>query len=396
MTKNQVAMLALVARRVLLLILVGLFAVAAARRFAVVRSICPAETADCPPDQLQAEGVAALAARGVSLDAYAAYIVMLASLFALGMLIVGGMLFWRREADQGGVLIALLLVYLGLHFSALYSVRHEMRGAAGLLARYVQTIDMGPFTFLLFLFPNGRFVPRWTRWLVAAVLVNAALAVTFPGSSLDFASWPVPMIALQLVNFLFLLIGVGAQVYRYRHVSGPVQRTQTKWVVFGSTAALVGFVFSSFLLVRLFPNVEGQANVATPDDVMTNVIGLTIIFGFMCLVPLSFGTAILRHRLYDIDIIINRALVYAALTAALAPSTSAGWRCSNGPSARSPGRGRTSRSSPRRLSLRRSSSRYAAASRPSSTGGSTAASTTRSAYSPPSARNCATRPIWTG
>ncbi len=104
-----------------------------------------------------------------------------------------------------------------------------------------------------------------------------------------------------------------AQAYRYRRVSGPVERQQTKWVVFGMTACvalLVGFL----LPVVFFPALDRTGVVS----LVSNLAGLTVAgsFGFL-LIPLSIGAAILRYRLYDIDVIINRALVYGALTAAL-------------------------------------------------------------------------------
>jgi hypothetical protein len=103
---------------------------------------------------------------------------------------------------------------------------------------------------------------------------------------------------------------VVAQVYRYRRISTPEQRQQTKWVVFGFAAALVGFT-AVLLLANLSPAIRGVG----PVGVM---VGSTIIYGFLLLIPLSIGVAILRSRLYDIDVVINRALVYGTLTAMLA------------------------------------------------------------------------------
>jgi hypothetical protein len=118
------ASVARVARLALLPLVAGLFTVAVERRFATVRTVCMAAD-ECHPDQLRPDGARALAELGPSLDAYAAYTVALGSSFALLMLVVGGMLLWRRGAERGALAIALLLVYLGLYFSALYDVLHE-------------------------------------------------------------------------------------------------------------------------------------------------------------------------------------------------------------------------------------------------------------------------------
>jgi len=106
------------------------------------------------------------------------------------------------------------------------------------------------------------------------------------------------------------LAGVAlAQLYRYRRVSTPLQRQQTKWVVLGLAAPIAVLVGGSALAL-LFPALSGQGALIS---LAANWASLALI----C-VPLSFGFAILRYRLWDIDAIINKALVYGSLTALLA------------------------------------------------------------------------------
>jgi hypothetical protein len=128
----------------------------------------------------------------------------------------------------------------------------------------------------------------------------------FPDSPLNYQN---------LAEFIELIIFVGflgsfvaAQVYRYRRVSNPMQRQQTKWVVFGAAVAITGFL-SSILPSAFYPALEQRI----PSLFIANA-GIQ---GFMLLIPLSFGIAILRAGLFDIDVIINRTLVYGALTATL-------------------------------------------------------------------------------
>jgi glucan phosphoethanolaminetransferase (alkaline phosphatase superfamily) len=135
------------------------------------------------------------------------------------------------------------------------------------------------------------------------------LYVLFPGSVL--AEPPMPF---NILIFLALWACCAlAQVYRYRRVSGPVGRQQTKWVVFGVTACVALLV--GFLLPFVFFPALGRPGAAS---LVSNLAGLTVAgsFGFL-LIPVSIGAAILRYRLYDIDVIINRALVYSSLTAVL-------------------------------------------------------------------------------
>jgi hypothetical protein len=88
-------------------------------------------------------------------------------------------------------------------------------------------------------------------------------------------------------------------------------RQQTKWVVFGLTIAIVGFVLTVVLEHAFLPPALQQSSV-----LQTFVVG-TFIYGFLLLIPISIAIAILRSRLYDIDIVINRALVYGLLTGIL-------------------------------------------------------------------------------
>jgi hypothetical protein len=101
-----------------------------------------------------------------------------------------------------------------------------------------------------------------------------------------------------------------AQVYRYRRVSDAAQRRQTKWVVFGVVAAIT-IILAYFLFGELF------ASDAQPGTIAFLLAAILFTVGQLC-IPLSIGVAILRANLFDIDVIINRALVYGALTGALA------------------------------------------------------------------------------
>jgi hypothetical protein len=118
---------------------------------------------------------------------------------------------------------------------------------------------------------------------------------------------------------LFLgLIGslVVAQIYRYRRVSGPVERQQTKWVVFGFTAWIVIFVVVQFLIGGIF----ALTQLGMPQ-VFYDLVKATVIVFSTLLIPLSIGVAILRRRdadsLWDIDLIIKLSLVYSLLSAVL-------------------------------------------------------------------------------
>jgi signal transduction histidine kinase len=102
---------------------------------------------------------------------------------------------------------------------------------------------------------------------------------------------------------------VYGQVYRYRRVSNRAQRQQTKWVVFGITLALTGFLSVNMIVSA------GAPTPGTAGELKTLMVGAALMYLALMLIPLSIGIAMLRYHLFDVDALINRTLVYGALTA---------------------------------------------------------------------------------
>ncbi len=157
------------------------------------------------------------------------------------------------------------------------------------------------FLLVFSLFPTGQFVPRWVRWFI----------IVFLTLQIPFAFFPALNGFLGFLEFLGgLAILVVVQLYRYRRVSSPRERQQTKWVVFGFAVPITVWVLVAVPYL-MFPVLASPGSLYLPAFVV--VQDFTLLF-----FPLSFGFAMLRSRLWDIDVLINRTLVYGTLTASLA------------------------------------------------------------------------------
>lgn len=144
------------------------------------------------------------------------------------------------------------------------------------------------------------------RWLAVVVCIAEFLAQFFPDSSFNYTHGPgwlaITIGSLSLGSYLF------AQIYHYHRVSNSHAQQQTKWVVLGTTVGLILVISTALWL--------GFDSSRSSISIGYYVRRISFRIGFL-LIPLSIGIAILRYRLFDIDIIIRRTLIYSVLTLTL-------------------------------------------------------------------------------
>jgi len=248
----------------------------------------------------------ALPTIGLSVSGFAALLTIFFAINAAIWYGVGFLIFWRRSDDWLALLAAFFLVMFNITSSgntaSSLAMFYPVLVLPLSLANFLGQVSLLAF-FLLF--PNGRLVPRWTG-LILLLVILWQFFNTFPSITAHWPAWlgwPVPLVVYGTVIF--------SQVYRYRRVSTPVQRQQTKWIILGAAVA-IGVVIGILAIGALIP----------PSAVL-NSLGALLFFLIvwplaLLLIPLSIGFSILRYRLYDIDVLINRTLVYGSLTALLA------------------------------------------------------------------------------
>jgi hypothetical protein len=221
---------------------------------------------------------------------------------ALVCLTLAVVLFWRRSDDWMVMFISsYLLLYGTIMAGPLEWAEAFYPGWPSLAVDVVQPLFLTTPTIALFvLFPDGRFVPPWTRWLILLSIPLTVAILYLPPSY----SWAL--------MGMIVLGAIYAQIHRYRYASTPTQRQQTKWVLFGF---LLWLVLTGILGVPYSIEMSLPAGSPLPWWSLVSSAGWWVA---LTIVPLSLSIGVLRYRLYDIDIIINRTLVYGSLTLMLA------------------------------------------------------------------------------
>ena len=247
----------------------------------------------------------------------------------LGYATVGALVAARQPANSVGWLLLAIAVTIALQFAGEAYVYTESRPgyvAVAWVTGWLFNIWLVLIVaFLPLLFPNGRLLSaRWriVWWMDTVTLAVSILVVACtPGNLAVNASIENPLgahgVAASVVKaterlitvplILGIVLAALSLVLRFRRSAG-VERQQLKWFAFAALVAIGGFLTAG-------------AGAVLPADLGDPVggVGWTIFLTACILgIPLAAGTAILRYRLYDIDVVINRTLVYGSLTAALA------------------------------------------------------------------------------
>lgn len=224
----------------------------------------------------------------------------------LMMLATGILLFLRRPREPVAALLSiamLLMVATGSISPYFIFERTPWLPAFGILKPAVAAMGWSLMSLAFFLFPSGRFEPRWTRW--AAPLVGAQFVLAILDA---YAVVEVPWVTWSLLALF--AAGTASMVIRYRRLPSGPQRQQIRWVLFG---------FSAGLLFGIAATIVGSLQ---PKDLSLAIwaSAATYPLAFLSALCIAGGLLIslLRYRLYDADMVISRSAGFAVLTVALA------------------------------------------------------------------------------
>lgn len=246
---------------------------------------------------------------GLSLDDFAIYSLCVQAVVTLVFLMVGWLIFWRRSDTWLGLVASFIL-----NLEGCFGMFASLAGALDatnqplILVLASQVFQLGDLALGIFLliFPTGRFTPRWT-WLVGLLFLSNNLTFSLP-APYSFFYWPPFLQATILLLELGSVIVI--QIYRFLRVYTPLERQQVKWLFASFTGGVLVFALFFFGL----PLLPGLGAPDSPAQLL-DLLGGALLYLSL---PLGTGIAILRYRLWDIDAILNKVLVYGGLSALLA------------------------------------------------------------------------------
>ncbi len=281
----------------------------------------------------------ALMQLGLPPEAYIVYTITLEILVVVGFTFTALLIFKHKSNDWMTLFVSLALLTFGASITTSEGAVSPLNSlvtyqpALQLPISIQSSLGMGMFLLVLFLFPDGRFVPRWTKPLAVIWLVWL-FAWSFTGEShvtmenfsplsqfilrmlitntseIQRMSDNIYHYSIILVMALWFGAGVLAQIIRYTSCSTPIQRHQTKWVVLGIVTAS-SIYFGSYLIPPLLAPV---LQIPTYSHLRYELVFQTLASLSLLLIPISLSVSIRRYGLWDVDFIINRTLVYTGLT----------------------------------------------------------------------------------
>lgn len=264
----------------------------------------------------------AIVASGLTLAGFQAYFIVLRIFAALPFIVLSVLLIRRSGEELRVLLLAAFLLLLGVAgpvynpfwrwSTAWFAVENQVPLLLPLSQLLDFLLSVGLILFTL-LFPDGRFVPRWARWIAVLWIVLRFGASFFPDTPASVYTWPHSL--GLLIATPIEILAVGAFVWRYRYRANAVQRQQIKWIIVGALLLALNYFFD-YGVWEIYPALTNEWLITTyQQGVVWELVQDTLWYTSQTLFAVCVGLALFRHRLWDIDLILSRTLVYGALTA---------------------------------------------------------------------------------
>ncbi|MCB0119140.1 MAG: serine/threonine protein kinase [Anaerolineales bacterium] len=231
-------------------------------------------------------------------------------LLMFGFSVIAGILIVNRSDDWFAIFTSLFLIVFGARITNLANNIAQTPGyqtQGGLILAFG---DIGIVLFSM-LFPNGKFTPKWLKYLVPFLFITMLGIYIFPASPAHWLNLTDSGIYFA-VTVSWYVIGLSSSIHRYYRASNLAQKQQIRWIFIGTMGPFLWFIIFQ-VLSYFFPALTASDVAAVSFQTIAR---LASIFMFLML-PLSVAISIVQTHLFDIDMIINRSLVYGILTIGL-------------------------------------------------------------------------------
>jgi tRNA A-37 threonylcarbamoyl transferase component Bud32 len=264
-------------------------------------------------ENIDSETLSALEGLGLSATFYAAYQTILVVLLAIAFSTAGMIIAVNKSDDWVALLVAFTLIGQGANaFGPLQ--RMAAIPEFEIPVRFVIAMVLMGLPLSCYLFPDGKIQKRWMLYVASIWFVWLMVSVFWHAFPLNIFERGGNATLRYLLSLLAVLsTGIYAQIYRYRNTDKPIKRQQLKWIVFGvAMGILTGIGVNLFM--AFFELTDPSAGAYLIVDMVTQTLSVVAQFT----VPVAVVFSILKYRLYDIELVINRSLVYGSLTVILA------------------------------------------------------------------------------
>lgn len=254
---------------------------------------------DCNFAALTPAEVSVWTSWGLSLQTYGIIALSGVVFTSLVYTALSGLILWQQRQSWLGLMVSLALIIIPFTMNAASRNFGALHPTLGWLGNLAYLVGNGLMLMFLYLVPNGRFSPRWAYIPMLATFL------------LLFGPLDEPLVSTTTV--LLVVFGGSLQLYRYLREANTVERQQTKWIIFGVVIFVTAIIAWVLVFGRALPIPDGQ-----PRIIAMLISGIYGDFFALSFLPVAITIAILRYRLWDIDILIRRTLIYGLLSASLA------------------------------------------------------------------------------
>lgn len=250
-------------------------------------------------DRLTPDKIARLAQSGLTPGFHAGFLTVQMVVERLSGWLLAALILWRRPRVPLALLAVLMLITTAntAHFDTLGT----LWPAFWWPAQVVNMVSQMAWFLTFCLFPDGRFLPHWLRWVALVYCVLTLFVHLTPSWPVSPMAWPIGA-RVTVIFALYALVLTGMLI-RYRRHATLVEREQIKWVAFGFGCSALILIVAVLWIFAIDP----------PFSPLYYGQRLLFTLSVLC-VPVALAIAILRHRLFAINLVLNRTLVYGGLT----------------------------------------------------------------------------------